>query len=149
MTLKEQRDAAIKKQQALRDAAVADGNRAFTADEQKQFDELQKEIDRLNDEIKAEEAKKSASDNDQQARTEERNRINAINALGRDFDVDVSAYINDGSSVDAVREAVLNDLKSRGGAHRTAGHLSVTEDEGSKFRAAAADALVMRSGVRV
>ena len=55
MTLKEQRDAAIKKQQALRDAAVADGNRAFTADEQKQFDELQKEIDRLNDEIKAEE----------------------------------------------------------------------------------------------
>ena len=149
MTLKEQRDAAIKKQHALRDAAVADGNRAFTADEQKQFDELQKKIDRLNDEIKAEEAKKSASDNDQQARTEERNRINAINALGRDFDVDVSAYINDGSSVDAVREAVLNDLKSRGGAHRTAGHLSVTEDEGSKFRAAAADALVMRSGVRV
>ena len=34
MTLKEQRDAAIKKQQALRDAAIADGNRAFTADEQ-------------------------------------------------------------------------------------------------------------------
>ena len=149
MTLKEQRDAAIKKQQALRDAAVADGNRAFTADEQKQFDELQKEIDRLNDEIKAEEAKKSASDNDQQARTEERNRINAINALGRDFDVDVSAYINDGSSVDAVREAVLKDLKSRGGAHRTAGHLSVTEDEGSKFRAAAADAIVMRAGIVV
>lgn len=149
MTLKEQRDAAIKKQQALRDAAVADGNRAFTADEQKQFDELQKEIDRLNDEIKTEEAKKSASDNDQQARTEERNRINAINALGRDFDVDVSAYINDGSSVDAVREAVLKDLKSRGGVHRTAGHLSVTEDEGSKFRAAAADAIVMRAGIVV
>ena len=149
MTLKEQRDAAIKKQQAHRDAAVADGNRAFTADEQKQFDTLQKEIDDLTAKIEAEEAAKSASENDQQARTEERNRINAINALGRDFDVDVSAYINDGSSVDAVREAVLKDLKSRGGALRTAGHLSVTEDEGSKFRAAAADAIVMRAGIAV
>lgn len=148
MTLKEQRDAAIKKQQALRDAAAADGNRSFTADEQKQFDSLQKEIDKLTAEIEAEEAKKSASENDQQVRKAERSRINAINALGRDFDVDVSAYVEDGSSVEDVRKAVLENIKSRGALH-TSGHLSVTEDEGSKFRAAAADAIVMRSGISV
>lgn len=148
MTLKEQRDAAIKKQQALRDAVVADGNRTFTAEEQKSFDTLQKEIDDLTAKIEAEKAAKSASENDQRARADERARISAITTLGRDFDVDVSAYIEDGSSVDSVREAVLKDLKSRG-ALRTSGQLSVTEDEGSKFRAAAADAIVMRSGIVV
>ena len=141
MTKEEKRAAAINKQQKIRDAAVADGNRALTDDEQREFDTLQKEIDKLTSEIEAE-------NNDQRAVENERERISAVTTLGRDFDVDVTNYINDGSSVDAVREAILNDIRSRG-ALNTAGHLSIEEDEGSKFRAAATDALVMRSGVTV
>lgn len=62
--------------------------------------------------------------------------------------MDVTGYINDGSTVDAVRTAVLNHVRTHGAPIGTRGSATVV-DEKDKFRAAAADALVMRSGMSV
>ena len=55
MTPKQRREAAMLKQQAIVNAAKADGNRALTAEEQAQFNALQREIDEAQAEIDAQE----------------------------------------------------------------------------------------------
>ena len=55
MTPKQRRDAAMLKQQAIVNAAKADGNRALTAEEQAQFNDLQREIEEADAEIRAQE----------------------------------------------------------------------------------------------
>ena len=46
MTPKQRRDAALLKQQAIVNAAKADGNRSLTAEEQAEFESCQREIGR-------------------------------------------------------------------------------------------------------
>lgn len=55
MTPKQRRDAAMLKQQAIVNAAKAEGNRALTAEEQAEFESCQREIDEANAEIEAQE----------------------------------------------------------------------------------------------
>ena len=135
MNLKEM----IARQQALIDGAKAEG-RELTAEEKAEFDSLQRSID-------AARAAKPAADSDmaKKAVEAERQRVSEITALCRDFSVDADSYIKDGSSIDQVRAAILNQLKANSapiGAHAV---LTVSEDD--KFRAAAVDGLVQRSGV--
>ena len=55
MTPEQRREAAMLKQQAIVNAAKADGNRTLTAEEQAQFDSCQREIEQADAEIKAQE----------------------------------------------------------------------------------------------
>ena len=55
MTPKQRREAAMFKQQAIVNAAKSDGNRALTAEEQAQFNDLQREIDEAQAEIDSQE----------------------------------------------------------------------------------------------
>jgi len=135
MNLKEM----IARQQALIDGAKAEG-RELTAEEKAEFDSLQRSID-------AARVAKPAADPDmaKKAVEAERQRVSEITSLCRDFNVDADSYIKDGSSLDQVRAAILNQLKANSapiGAHAV---LTVSEDD--KFRAAAVDGLVQRSGV--
>lgn len=73
---------------------------------------------------------------------EERRRTADITELCREVGMEAAAYLRDGSSVDAVREAALTHLMRSGVPVNT--QVQVTRDEGDKFRAAAADALYLR-----
>lgn len=127
------------KQQALVDAAKT-AERALTADEQREFDEYQRQIDELK-------ATQSADAAAQTATEEERSRVTAINDMCRDFDVDASKFIADGTSVDATRAAILDEMKKRR-APATSG-VRIEEGDMNNFRAAAIDALQIRAGVAV
>lgn len=75
----------------------------------------------------------------------ERRRVSDITALCGEFGVDAARYIDDGSTLDQVRAAVLEQLRAR----RPLFTAQVTRDESDKFRAAASDALLLRAGMRV
>ena len=75
----------------------------------------------------------------------ERRRVSEITALCGEFGVDAARYIDDGSTLDQVRAAVLEQLRAR----RPLFTAQVTRDESDKFRAAASDALLLRAGMRV
>lgn len=136
-----QRAAKIKRQLEIINAAKA-GKRDLTPEEQAEVDTLQREIDALTVEIEAEGDPGStggdpAPDNGQrslgggqpqpqvvpqppapggdatrQAVEAERQRITDIMAVCRDFDVDPQEYIDKGTSMDNVRAAILEKLRS-------------------------------------
>ena len=157
MRRKQQRTQKMLRQQAIVDAAKAE-NRDLTAEEQTEFDNLQRDIERLTGEIDAglddgpaNPEPENADDIRNAAITAERSRIADINALCRTFDVEPEQFITNGNSIDEVRAAVLTQL-SAGRGHNplsTAGTLSIETDEVTKFRAAASDALVLRAGQSV
>ena len=134
MNLKEM----IARQQSLLDGAKAEG-RELTAEERAEFDSLQRSIDA------ARAAKPADPDMAKKAVEAERQRVSEITALCRDFSVDADSYIKDGSSLDQVRAAILNQLKANSAPISAHAVLTVSEDD--KFRAAAVDGLVQRSGV--
>lgn len=157
MSRKQQRTQKMLRQQAIRDAAKAEG-RDLTTEEQTEFDNLQRDIERLTGEINAgldEPNGNPEPENTDEIRnaaiTAERSRIAEINSLCRTFDVEPEQFIANGNSIDEVRAAVLTQLSARRGQNplNTAGTLSVETDERTKFRAAAADALVLRAGQSV
>ena len=74
----------------------------------------------------------------------ERQRCAEIYSLCRSFDVEPEEYIKDGSSVDQVRAAILENLK-RSRTPLTS-HVTVVADEEDKYRAAARDGLLLRMG---
>ena len=134
MNLKEM----IARQQSLLDGAKAEG-RELTAEERAEFDSLQRSIDA------ARAAKPADPDMAKKAVEAERQRVSEITALCRDFSVDADSYIKDGSSLDQVRAAILNQLKANSAPINA--HAVLTNSEEDKFRAAAVDGLVQRSGV--
>lgn len=172
MTPKQRREAAMQRQQAIVDAANADGRRALTAGEQEQFSSLQREFDAANAEIGAQErglaggtgamadtlgtdspqmppmadAPQTAPTEGQRSGAEaERSRVTEILALCRGFDVDPAEYIKGGSSLDQVRSAILDGMMQTGGPAR----VQVTRDEGDAFRQRATDALILRAGIQI
>lgn len=164
MTPKQRREAAMLKQQALVNVAKAEGNRALTAEEQAAFNEYQRQIEQADAEIEAQErglagnaganmappeAQSSiptASSEAQKNETmEERNRATEIMALCRDFNIDPSEHIRNGSTVEQVRGAILESMKQSSSPV----NVQVTRDEGDTFRERATDALMMRAGVSV
>lgn len=81
----------------------------------------------------------------QRAAEAERARITGITAMCRDFGIDADPFVKDAEMTeDKCRAAILEQLKERKAPKATG--VKVTEDEGDKFRAAAVDALQMRSG---
>lgn len=173
MNKKKQRAAKIQRQQELVNAAKA-ANRSLTAEEQAEFNSLQGEIDALSEQIRAEEnpapagapapsgdpapeadsvpggaPAPSAGQNPQQrAITEERTRVSEITAMCRDFNMDPQSYINDGSSADQVRAAIIQQLRSNH-APISVGVIQMGETGEDAFRRDAADGLLIRGGVAV
>ena len=129
-------------QQEIVNKAKNDGSRELTEEEQREFDKLQGEIDLL----------KSLSDEDEPEGTEgeralqaERSRVKEINDLCKEFGLDSSDHISKGTSVEEVKSLVLKHVREKGAPVPT----TVTTDAGDKFRAAAADALLMRGGIEL
>lgn len=145
MTLQEM----IARQRQITEGARAEG-RSLTEEEQREFDNLQNQID--------EELQRSANGNregvpsdgngadvGQQAALRERSRIREISALCQRFGIDPETYISRGDTLDQVREAVLEQLQ-RNSAPISA---RVTEDEGDKKRSAMVDGILLRNNIRV
>ena len=84
----------------------------------------------------------------QRAVSQERERISQIGSLCRSFGMNPAQYISDGTTIDAMRGIVLEQLQQqRGGVN--AANVDVVHDEEDKYRAAARDGLLMRMGFGV
>ena len=133
----------IAKQQALINAAKAE-NRGLTADELQEFEAYQKEIDGLL-------TKNSGSGiphNSENGLEAERVRVVDITQLCKEFNLDSLDYIQNGATVDSVRTAIIEKLKKEKAPIATGkpSDVSVNLDEFDKFRAAAVDGIILRSG---
>lgn len=137
----------IARQQELIDKAKAE-SREFSKEEQREFDDLQRQIDALKqegiggDKLQISEAQRQAE------MQEERRRCVDISKMCREFNVsaeDEKNFIEKGNSIDEVRAFILDGLRRSGSPISTG--VAVTEDEGDKFRDAASDALLMRAGI--
>lgn len=160
MNNRERRAAAVARQQAITDAARADGNRSLTAEEQSQFDDLQRQIEELDRSIAEEERTAQASnaapepapaaagtdDGYRRAIEAERQRIAQITELCRHFNMEATAYINSGASVETVRSAVLDRLMGGQAAPVSAG-IRITGTGEDDFRKDASDGLMIRGGL--
>jgi len=153
MNKKALRQTKLLRQQDIVNAAK-EANRDLTVQEQAEFDALQRDIDSLTAEISAEEnpAVPATGERDgdilQRAVAEERERISSINDLCREFGMDAQGYIDNGSTIDQVRDAVLEHVR-KNGAPVAARGVDVTATAEDKFRAAAADSLLLRSGMSI
>lgn len=157
----------IQRQQELLNNARA-AQRELTADEQAEFDGLQRSIDAIRAAgaganptanpatNPAAPATAPPAGNADSARAAdvaaERTRCADITTLCREFNVpaeDQARYLNDGTTVDAVRAAILDGMMKNGAPIPQRGVADVTASAEDKFRAAAADALIMRSGMQL
>lgn len=141
----------IERQQALLDAARAAG-RGLTAEEQAEFDALQRQIDAeepktpSNDQRSAEEpTEDDSAEEAQRAVAEERKRNSDIVELCRQVGMDPTGYIRDGATLDTVRAAAVDHMIQHGAPVRT----GVRDTGRDDFRAAAVDAMLLRAGVPV
>ena len=156
----------IKRQQAIVDAARAAG-RGLTAEEQAEFDELQRKIDAEPDDQGGGEpagGQRSVGGQDpvntptpppagtpsatseesaQRAVAEERQRINDILALCRQTGMDPAEHIRSGATMDTVRAAAVEHMIKHGAPVQT----GARDTGGDGFRAGAVDAVLMRAGV--
>ena len=143
----------IQRQQELLNTARA-AQRELTAEEQAEFDSLQRQINAIVEaggETGDNEGTGNA-DNAENAREAERQRCSEITSLCREFNVsaeDERRYMNEGTTVDQVRAAILDGMRQTGAPIPQGGRAEVTNDAQDKFRAAAADALIMRSGMQL
>ncbi|MCI9191993.1 MAG: hypothetical protein HFE92_01150 [Acutalibacter muris] len=146
------RAAKLLRQQELVDTAKQE-KRDLTAEEQAEFDSLQREIDGLSREIEAEENEPGGEANPPEntrqmvdkAIAGERQRVADITTMCRGLGVDPDKFISEGKSLDETRAALVNQMIKQGaplGARITVGESG--EDE---FRRDAADGLVMRGGL--
>ena len=121
----------IQRQQELLNTAKAAG-RELTADEQTEFDDLQRKIDEF-DQKEAERKAKEEAEKALNADTEnldevreaerkaERNRIREIEKMCNHFGVEAREYIDNGTSVEATRAAVMEKLMQDGAPIASAG----------------------------
>lgn len=90
-----------------------------------------------------------ASNSDEIIRAE-RERVKEISSICREFEIDADPFISEGHTVDSVRAAVLEQLKTKNrGLSSSSGDISVTKDEADKFREAASDAILLKSSISV
>lgn len=161
------REQMLARMQELIDAS---SNRAMTADEQAEFDRLKRAIDMLDLEA-AGHAGQSRSEDDpdedeedgedeqedegpeeksveqiaERALANERKRVRQIEDLCRDFGIDSREYVDNGSTVEQVRTAVLEKLRRDRAPIQTG--IRVGESGLDKFVRDAADSMVLRSGL--
>ena len=153
----------IARQQEIVNGARAAG-RDLTAEEQREFDELQRQIDAADtgnggsapaggargaeDPTPAEgtgNGGPAPANDGQRAVAEERQRISDIMALCRQTGMEPDQHIRNGDSLDAVRAAAVTHLINHGAPVGS----RMSEDRRDNFRAAAVDAMLMRAGVPV
>ena len=158
------RDQMIARQRELLQQARSAG-RAMTADERAEFDSLQRSIEAL-DRAGAGEGegqRGAAAGNGAEGEGEdgdeggegntreiaERNRIRQIEEMCRDFGMEEQAreFIDDGRTVEQVREAVIEHMRRNGAPLHTGAQ--VTDSAEDKFRRAAADSLLLKAGLQV
>lgn len=75
----------------------------------------------------------------------ERRRVTEIMGMCRKFGMEPDEYIQNGTTVEDARAAIMEKMA----ATHTPTSIHIVEDEGDKFRAAAADGMAMRAGVTV
>jgi HK97 family phage prohead protease len=75
----------------------------------------------------------------------ERQRAKEIDSLCRQFGIDSAKFIEEGTTVEAARAAVLEQLANE----RKPQQVNVQADEMDKFRSAAIDGLAMRAGLAI
>lgn len=152
----ERRKQAVKRQQEIINLAHAE-NRDLTAEEQAEFDGLQETIRSAEAEITLENNQRGMHGGDNEGEEppnaeggvdEERARVRNIMDMCRNFNVDSETergYIEEGTSTEEVRTLIMESLIQNNGPVGA----RVTRDESDKFRAAASDALLIRSGINV
>ena len=148
MSKKDQFNKKVLRQQELLTLAKTAG-RELSSEERSEFDTLQREIDTLKTEIAEEERAAGQTTETERAVIAERRRVGDITALCRDFNEDPTKYIDEGASVDKVRTAILEKLRSTHTPQPTGGVIRVEKEEAEKVRAAASDAILMRGGIAV
>ena len=144
--------AKVLRQQEIHDTAKQE-KRDLTAEEQAEFDSLQREIDDLTREIEAEEKESGGEpvppENTRQmvdkAIAGERQRVAEITTLCREFGIEPDSFITEGKTLDETRAAVLEHLKKNGAP--LGSRITVGESGEDEFRRDAADGLVMRGGL--
>lgn len=133
----------LARQQAIIDAARAQGNRALSTEEQREFDELQLKIDALRTQKEPKEPN-NPMDN-QRAIEAERQRVTDITDLFRNFDEDPADFIKEGKTLEQARQYILEkQMQTR---KPGASGIQVGQSGEEKFRAAAVDGLAMRVGM--
>lgn len=145
MTLQEM----IARQRELTEKARSE-SRNLTDEEQEEFDSLQRQIDTA---VKAQEGnetppKRAANnaDGDGQGLIQaERTRIRRITEICGRFGMESESYIENGSTVDQVREAVLKYLEE----NNAPVSVRVTADEEDKRRNAITDGILLRNNIRL
>ncbi len=126
-------------------------NRDLTAEETREFNELQGKIDAAKNASKGDGSKGKEPSNDEAVRlavTKEKTRQAEITAMCRSFGIDPQSYLENDTSVDDCRKAVLEELK-KSKAPINAGAVRTEQSDEDKFRHAAADGLLMRMGYDV
>lgn len=139
----------IDRQQEILNAARGEG-RGLTAEEQAEFEDLQRKIE-AEPEPSPEGSQRGAEDGSgcmddaQRAMEAERQRIGGIMALCRQTGMEPEEYIKNGDSLDTVRAAAVEYLIQHSAPVRTG-----ARDPGAdSFRDAARDALLLQAGVEV
>lgn len=148
----------IARQRELTEAARQQG-RSLTAEEQREFDSLQEQIDSMT--ASGQEGQRGANppagnppasgeaapggDEARAAAMAERQRVRDITDLCQRFGMDSEPYISNDSTLDQVRAAVIEHLQRTKGPVGT----RVTEDEGDKKRNAMTDGILLRQGIHV
>ena len=112
--------------------------RDLTEDEQREMDDLQRQFDSIKDD----------GDGDDQTK-QERQRVCDITDLCRGFDINPDTYIREGKTLEEVRALVLEDLQKRKPPINAGRGIDVTKSEEDKFREAAVDAILLRSGIQL
>lgn len=160
------REQMIARQNELLNQARTAG-RAMNADERAEFDALQRAIDAMSITVdkntggnpgqrakeeesgdengEGEEEEDEEKDSGKKAVEAERKRIRQIEDMCRSFGLDARTYVDNGSTVESVREAVIAYMMERNAPIRSG--IQVVDSEQDKFRRAAVDAMIMRSGM--
>ena len=134
----------IARQQAIVDGARAAG-RALSAEKSAEFDNLQRQIEEEQGNPPETPENPDINEAARQAVIAERQRVSDITALCRQAGMDPAEYISNGSDINAVRQAAVDHLIAHGAP--VGGRM--TGSESDDFRQAAADAMLMRTGVEV
>lgn len=146
------RAAKVLRQQEILNTAKQE-TRDLTAEEQVEFDSLQREIDDLTREIEAEEkdqgGESAPPDNTRQMVEEalqaERQRVADITTMCRGLGVDPDKFIAENKTLDETRAALVDQMIKQGAP--LGGRITVGESGEDEFRRDAADGLVMRGGL--
>jgi hypothetical protein len=137
----------LARQRAIVDAARAQ-QRDLSETEQSEFDNLQRSIDALRAAAPPNHTPVNpvnVEDVTRQAMEAERQRSLDITNLCRSFGYDAQDYIKEGKTMDEVRALILEKQI----VEKKPSSVSITKDEGDKFRDAARDGLALRVGVNV